>query len=187
MPTDSNMAEIKTLLDSNAVQRALTRIAHEIAERNPNPDLIGLIGIQRGGIHLAKRLAKLLSELVGKSVPFGVIDVSMHRDDIAQRGVITVQPTEVPFDVEGKTIVLVDDVLFNGRTVRAALDATHHLGRPQCIQLAVLVDRGHRELPIKPDFIGKNIPTSITERVQVSLTETNGEDIVTLLSINPEA
>ncbi len=175
------MDENKTLLDSDAVQRALTRIAHEIAERNPDAIRVGLIGIQRGGIHLAKRLAGILSEIWGEPVPFGVIDVSMHRDDIAQRGVVTVQPTEVPFDVEGKTIILVDDVLFNGRTVRAALDATHHLGRPQCIQLAVLIDRGHRELPIKPDFIGKNIPTALNERIQVSLTETGGNDIVSLL------
>ena len=122
----------------------------------------------------------------GELIPYGVIDVSMHRDDIAQRGVVTVQPTEVPFDVEGKTIILVDDVLFNGRTVRAALDATHHLGRPKCIQLAVLVDRGHRELPIKPDFIGKNIPTSQNERIEVSLTETGGHDTVSLIPLNTE-
>ena len=110
----------------------------------------------------------------------------MHRDDITQRGVVTVKPTEVPFDVEGKTIILVDDVLFNGRTVRAALDATHHLGRPQSIQLAVLIDRGHRELPIKPDFVGKNIPTALDERIDVSLTETGGNDIVTLLPFKLE-
>ena len=109
----------------------------------------------------------------------------MHRDDIAHRGVVTVQPTEVPFDVEGRIIVLVDDVLFKGRTVRAALDAVHYLGRPQCIQLAVLVDRGHRELPIKPDFVGKNVPTALDESVQVSLTETGGDDTVSLHPIKP--
>ena len=186
MPIPKSMAENKTLLDANAVQRALTRIAHEIAERNIDPIKVGLIGIQRGGIHLAKRLSGILSEICGELIPYGVIDVSMHRDDIAQRGVVTVQPTEVPFDVEGKTIILVDDVLFNGRTVRAALDATHHLGRPKCIQLAVLVDRGHRELPIKPDFIGKNIPTSQNERIEVSLTETGGHDTVSLIPLNTE-
>ena len=186
MPISKSMAENKTLLDANAVQRALTRIAHEIAERNIDPIKIGLIGIQRGGIHLAKRLSGILSEICGELIPYGVIDVSMHRDDIAQRGVVSVQPTEVPFDVEGKTIILVDDVLFNGRTVRAALDATHHLGRPKCIQLAVLVDRGHRELPIKPDFIGKNIPTSQNERIEVSLTETGGHDTVSLIPLNTE-
>ena len=186
MPISKSMAENKTLLDANAVQRALTRIAHEIAERNIDPIKVGLIGIQRGGIHLAKRLSGILSEICGELIPYGVIDVSMHRDDIAQRGVVTVQPTEVPFDVEGKTIILVDDVLFNGRTVRAALDATHHLGRPKCIQLAVLVDRGHRELPIKPDFIGKNIPTSQNERIEVSLTETGGHDTVSLIPLNTE-
>jgi len=109
----------------------------------------------------------------------------MHRDDIAQRGVVSVQPTEVPFDVEGKTIVLIDDVLFNGRTVRAALDAVHHLGRPRQIQLAVLVDRGHRELPIKPDFVGKNVPTALDERIEVSLSETGDDDTVTLQSMSP--
>ena len=186
MPIALAMDENNTLLDSGAVQRALTRIAHEIAERNPDAIRVGLIGIQRGGIHLAKRLASILSGIWGEPVPFGVIDVSMHRDDIAQRGVVTVQPTEVPFDVEGKNIILVDDVLFNGRTVRAALDATHHLGRPQCIQLAVLIDRGHRELPIKPDFVGKNIPTALNERIQVSLTETGGDDTVTLLPLKAE-
>ena len=186
MPISKSMAENKTLLDANAVQRALTRIAHEIAERNIDPIKVGLIGIQRGGIHLAKRLSGILSEICGELIPYGVIDVSMHRDDIAQRGVVTVQPTEVPFDVEGKAIILVDDVLFNGRTVRAALDATHHLGRPKCIQLAVLVDRGHRELPIKPDFIGKNIPTSQNERIEVSLTETGGHDTVSLIPLNTE-
>ncbi len=180
------MAENKILMDSGGVQRALTRIAHEIAERNTDAIRVGLIGIQRGGIHLAKRIAELLSGIWEETVPFGVIDVSMHRDDIAQRGVVTVQPTEVPFDVEGKTIILVDDVLFNGRTVRAALDATHHLGRPQSIQLAVLIDRGHRELPIKPDFVGKNIPTALDERIDVSLTETGGNDIVTLLPFKLE-
>ncbi|MBO24567.1 MAG: bifunctional pyr operon transcriptional regulator/uracil phosphoribosyltransferase [Verrucomicrobiales bacterium] len=179
------MSDGKTILDADAVHRGLTRIAHEIAERNTDIDRVGLIGIQRGGIHLARRLAKLLSGIWGQPASCGVIDVSMHRDDIARRGIVTVQPTEVPFDVEGRIIVLVDDVLFKGRTVRAALDAVHYLGRPRCIQLAVLVDRGHRELPIKPDFVGKNVPTALDEQIQVSLTETGGDDTVSLHPIKP--
>lgn len=178
------MADEKLLLDADAIQRGLTRIAHEIAEANPNSKSVGLIGIQRGGIHLAKRMASLLTGIWGHDAPVGVLDVSMHRDDIGQRGIVSVQPTEVPFDVEGKTIVLVDDVLFNGRTVRAALDAVHHLGRPRRIQLAVLTDRGHRELPIKPDFVGKNIPTALEEHIEVSLSETGGNDSVTLQALS---
>ena len=139
------------------------------------------------GSRLATRLAKLLGGVWGHDAPAGVLDVSMHRDDIGQRGIVSVQPTEVPFNVEGRTIVLVDDVLFNGRTVRAALDAVHHLGRPRRIQLAVLVDRGHRELPIKPDYVGKNIPTAIDERIEVSLSETGGNDSVTLQAAPPHA
>ena len=179
------MADEKLLLNADAIQRRLTRIAHEIAEANADSKSVGLIGIQRGGVHLARRLAGLLTGIWGHDAPAGVLDVSMHRDDIGQRGIVSVQPTEVPFDVEGKTIVLVDDVLFNGRTVRAALDAVHHLGRPQRIQLAVLVDRGHRELPVKPDFVGKNIPTALDERIQVSLSETGDDDSVTLRAANP--
>ena len=178
------MADEKLLLDADAIQRGLTRIAHEIAEANADSKSVGLIGIQRGGVHLAGRLARLLTGIWNHDAPVGVLDVSMHRDDIGQRGIVNVQPTEVPFDVEGKTIVLVDDVLFNGRTVRAALDAVHHLGRPQRIQLAVLVDRGHRELPVKPDFVGKNVPTALDERIQVSLSETGGDDSVTLQTLN---
>ncbi len=179
------MADEKLILDADAIQRGLTRIAHEIAEANADSASVGLIGIQRGGVHLAGRLAKLLAGIWGHDAPLGVLDVSMHRDDIGQRGIVSVQPTEVPFDVDGKTIVLIDDVLFNGRTVRAALDAVHHLGRPRRIQLAVLVDRGHRELPIKPDFVGKNVPTALDERIEVSLSETGDDDTVTLQSISP--
>ena len=175
------MTDGKLLLDANAIQRSLTRIAHEIAESNADSCSVGLIGIQRGG----SRLAKLLTGIWSHDAPLGVLDVSMHRDDIAQRGIVSVQPTEVPFDVEGKTVVLVDDVLFNGRTIRAALDAVHHLGRPRRIQFAVLVDRGHRELPVKPDFVGKNVPTALDERIQVSLSETGGDDSVTLQALSP--
>ena len=180
VPPTPTMADTKLLIDADAIQRSLTRIAHEIAEANTDSKSVGLIGIQRGGVHLAWRLAKLLGSIWGHDAPVGVLDVSMHRDDIAQRGIVSVQPTEVPFDVEGKTIVLIDDVLFNGRTVRAALDAVHHLGRPRRIQLAVLIDRGHRELPIKPDYVGKNVPTALDERIEVSLSEAGGDDSVTL-------
>ena len=165
------MADEKLILDADAIQRGLTRTAHEIAEANADNASVGLIGIQRGGVHLAKRLAGLLGGIWGRDAPVGVLDVSMHRDDISQRGIVSVQPTEVPFDVEGKTVVLVDDVLYSGRTVRAALDAMNDIGRPDVVRLAVLVDRGHRDLPIRADHVGKNLPSARTERVAVRLSE----------------
>lgn len=166
-----SMPEPNIILNAQAIQRALTRIAHEIAERNETGDDVVLIGIQRGGVPLAERLSKLLAGIWSQSVPTGALDVSMHRDDLSQRVAPNVQPTVIPFDVTGKTVVLVDDVLFNGRTIRAAMDALNDFGRPKRIQLAVLVDRGHRELPIKADFVGKNVPTALTERVIVRLKE----------------
>ena len=165
------MPEPTVILDAVAIQRALTRIAHEIAERNEQSTEVALAGIPVGGDHLAARLAKILTGIWNHPVPVGVLDVSMHRDDLDQRIAPTVHPTDIPFDVNGKTIVLVDDVLFSGRTTRAAMDALTDFGRPKRIQLAVLVDRGHRELPIKADFVGKNVPTSITEKILVRLTE----------------
>ncbi len=168
------------LLNSSAINRALTRIAHEIAERNEESEKLVVIGIQRGGVHLAKRLGKLLTEILGHPVPAGAIDVSMHRDDLDQRLTPDVHPTQIPVDITGKTIVLVDDVLFRGRTTRAALDALNDFGRPRSIQLAVLVDRGHRELPIKADYVGKNIPTALPERINVSLREDGGNEMVLL-------
>jgi pyrimidine operon attenuation protein/uracil phosphoribosyltransferase len=170
------MPESNIILNAQAIQRALTRIAHEIAERNETGDDVVLIGIQRGGVPLAERLSKLLAGIWGQPVPTGALDVSMHRDDLSQRAAPNVQPTVIPFDVTGKTVVLVDDVLFNGRTIRAAMDALNDFGRPKRIQLAVLVDRGHRELPIKADFVGKNVPTSLTEKVRVRLDEPGAED-----------
>ena len=178
------MPEPKLILDSLAIRRGLTRIAHEIAERNQTSREVGLLGIQKGGIHLASRLAKLLATIWEHPTPMGTLDVSMHRDDLDQRGAVTVLPTEIPFDVTGKTVVLVDDVLFSGRTIRAALDAIHHVGRPNRIQLAVLIDRGHRELPIKSDFVGKNVPTGADERINVSLTEVGGNETVTLETLD---
>jgi len=162
------------------MQRALTRIAHEIAERNESGAEVVLVGIQRGGVPLARRLGLLLSQIWGHAVPTGSLDVSMHRDDLDQRVAPNVQPTVIPFDVTGKTVVLVDDVLFSGRTVRAAMDALNDFGRPLRIQLAVLIDRGHRELPIKADFVGKNVPTAPGERVVVRFQEEDAVDEVAL-------
>jgi pyrimidine operon attenuation protein/uracil phosphoribosyltransferase len=172
------MTEPAQILNAAAIRRALVRIAHEIAERNERSDDVVLVGIQRGGIPLAKRLGEHLAEIWKQPVPTGSLDVSMHRDDLDQRAAPNVQPTVIPFDVTGKTVVLVDDVLFSGRTIRAAMDALNDFGRPRQIQLAVLVDRGHRELPIKADFVGKNQPTSHAESVVVRLSEAGGEDEV---------
>jgi len=165
------MPDATVILDALAIQRALTRIAHEIAERNEHSAEVALVGIPVGGDHLAARLAKILGGIWNHSVPVGILDTSMHRDDLDQRIAPTVHPTEIPFDVNGKTIVLVDDVLFSGRTTRAAMDALNDFGRPKKIQLAVLVNRGHRELPIKADFIGKNVPTALDEKISLLLTE----------------
>ena len=165
------MSEPITVLDATAIHRALTRIAHEIAERNEQSAEVALIGIPIGGDQLAARLAKILAGIWNHAVPVGILDTTMHRDDLDQRIAPTVHPTDIPFDVTGKTVVLVDDVLFSGRTTRAAMDALNDFGRPKKIQLAVLVDRGHRELPIKADFIGKNVPTSLDEKISLRLTE----------------
>ena len=174
------MPESIVLLDSQAIRRALTRIAHEIAERNEADQEVVLVGIPEGGVPLAQRLSALLQEIWGHPVPVGTLDVSMHRDDLGQRAAPTVHPTVVPFDVTGKTVVIVDDVLFSGRTTRAAMDALNDFGRPRRIQLAVLVDRGHRELPIKADFVGKNVPTSPSEKVHVKVSQPGIQDEVVL-------
>jgi pyrimidine operon attenuation protein / uracil phosphoribosyltransferase len=173
------MPESTVILDAQGIHRALTRVAHEIAERNESRKVV-LIGIQRGGVPLAGRLNTLLAGIWKQSVPIGSLDVSMHRDDLGQRATPNVHPTVIPFDVTGKTVVLVDDVLFNGRTIRAAMDALNDFGRPKRIQLAVLVDRGHRELPIKADFVGKNVPTAFSEKVRVRLDLPGKEDEVVL-------
>lgn len=172
------MPETSVILTAAAIQRALVRIAHEIAERNELGQEVVLVGIQRGGVPLAERLASVLSGIWGHPVPTGKLDVSMHRDDLDRRMAPDVQPTVIPFDVTGKTVVLVDDVLFKGRTTRAAMDALNDFGRPKRIQLAVLVDRGHRELPIKADFVGKNQPTSLAESVHVTVGEEGRPDEV---------
>jgi pyrimidine operon attenuation protein/uracil phosphoribosyltransferase len=174
------MPDTNLLLSASALDRALVRIAHEIAERNDLSQGVVLVGIQRGGTFLAERLGALLQRIWQHPVPVGALDVSMHRDDIGQDLSRAIHPTTIPFDVTDKTVVLVDDVLFSGRTTRAAMDALNDFGRPKAIQLAVLVDRGHRELPIKADYVGRNVPTSLRERVDVHLKEATGEDKVSL-------
>ncbi len=155
-------------MDAAAVQRALRRMAHEIIERNGGTDGLVLIGLQIGGVFLAERLAGLLGQIDGRPVSVGSLDVAMHRDDIGLRPVMVQAPTVISVDLTGRTVVLVDDVLYTGRTVRAALDAVCDFGRPRAVQLAVMVDRGHRELPIRADYVGKNLPTRAEEMVDVS-------------------
>lgn len=172
----------KKLLDKKEIDRTLTRMGHEIIEKNKGTEGLCLIGIQRGGIFLAERLAKKIRETEGGEIPVGSLDISFYRDDIKIRKQPTVSKTEIPFGVDGKKIILVDDVFFTGRSIRAALDAIMDMGRPALIQLAVLIDRGHREIPIRADYAGKNVPTSINERVEVLLAEEGHEDSVELLS-----
>ena len=162
------------------MERILTRVAHEIAERNANSSEVLLVGIQDSGVPLARRLATLLEGIWSHPVPAGSLDISLHRDDLDLRAAPHLHPTEIPCDINNRIVVLVDDVLFSGRTIRAALDSLTDFGRARQIQLAVLVDRGHRELPIRADFVGKNISTSPTERVKVELKELHGRDAVTL-------
>ena len=157
-----------TVMDADDLRRAVTRIAHEIVERNHGLDGVALVGLQTGGVPLARRLAEALSEIDGTDVPLGTLDVAFYRDDIGLRPVIPEAVTDISFDLTDLAVVLVDDVLFTGRTVRAALNALNDYGRPRAVQLAVMVDRGHRQLPIRPDFVGKNLPTRFDEQVDVS-------------------
>ncbi|HVF09840.1 MAG TPA: bifunctional pyr operon transcriptional regulator/uracil phosphoribosyltransferase PyrR [Abditibacteriaceae bacterium] len=165
------------LMDASDVARALKRVAHEIVERNRGVNEVVLIGLWTRGVPLARRIAAHLAAIENQDVPVGALDVALYRDDYRTRRVAP-QETSINFDVSGKVVVLVDDVLFTGRTVRAALDALNDLGRPASVQLAVLIDRGHRELPLRADFVGKNAPTARDENVTVHLTETDGEDVV---------
>ncbi|HHW45091.1 bifunctional pyr operon transcriptional regulator/uracil phosphoribosyltransferase PyrR [Desulfofundulus thermobenzoicus] len=170
------------ILDKEGIRRALTRIAHEIIERNKGTEELALIGIRRRGVPLAERLAAKIKEIEGSTVPVGTLDITLYRDDLttlAQQPLV--HRTEVPFPVSDKKIVLVDDVIYTGRTIRAALDAIMDLGRPRVIQLAALIDRGHRELPIRADYVGKNVPTSRREVVAVRLQEIDGEERVLIL------
>ena len=155
-------------MDAEDLRRAITRIAHEITEHNQGLDDVVLVGLQTGGVPLAGRLAEALHQVEGVEVPIGTIDVAFYRDDIGLRPVLPEAVTDIPFDLTGRAVILVDDVLFTGRTVRAALDALNDYGRPRSVQLAVMIDRGHRELPIRPDYIGKNIPTRRDEMVDVT-------------------
>lgn len=169
------------IMTKDDIKRALTRMAHEILEKNQGSENLALIGIRTRGIFLARRLAAIIHQVEGTAVAVGTLDITLYRDDIAAKGGIPiVGGSDVPFDLNGKKVVLCDDVLYTGRTIRAALDALFDLGRPSFIRLAVLVDRGHRELPIRADYVGKNIPTSYREAVDVRLSEADGEDTVIL-------
>jgi pyrimidine operon attenuation protein/uracil phosphoribosyltransferase len=162
------MVEKETvILDADGIKRALTRVAHEILEKNKGSADLVLIGIRTGGDHLARLLRDRIKEVEGVDIPLGAVDVTMYRDDFGSRGALPVGLTEIPFALDDKKVVLVDEVIFTGRTIRAAMDALIDLGRPRCIQLAVLIDRGHRELPIRPDFVGRNVPTAQEEDILV--------------------
>ena len=191
MRTPALTAAGKVLLDDEAIRRTLSRIAHEIIERNDDLDSVALVGIHTRGVPLAQRLRRLIAERTGDELALGQLDITFHRDDVSVRGGTAprrpqpvVRDTRLGFDLSGKTVILVDDVLYTGRTIRAAIDALFEFGRPARVQLAVLADRGHRELPIRPDYDGKNLPTSRGERVQVQLVEVDEVDRVLLV---PEA
>jgi pyrimidine operon attenuation protein/uracil phosphoribosyltransferase len=187
-PATPFSAGAKLLLDAEAISRALSRIAHELIEGNADLDRVALVGIQTRGVPLASRLRRLVQERSGVELPLGALDITFHRDDVHVRDAgrppgrqPVVRATTLPFSIEGMTVVLVDDVLYTGRTIRAAIDALLDFGRPARVQLAVLVDRGHRELPIRPDYVGKNLPTARSERIQVELVEVDEVEGVLLV------
>jgi pyrimidine operon attenuation protein/uracil phosphoribosyltransferase len=187
MTTPARTSAGTLLLDAEAIERTLSRIAHEIIERNPELDRVALVGIHTRGVPLARRLRRLIADRAGLEPALGAIDITFHRDDVHVRGgeaPLHAQPlvrdTQLDFQLEGMTCILVDDVLYTGRTIRAAIDALFEFGRPGRVQLAVLADRGHRELPIRPDYVGKNLPTAADERVQVQLVEIDEVDRVIL-------
>ena len=178
----------KVVLERDDVRRTLQRIAHEIAEKNPDPEGLAIVGIHTRGALLARRLHTLLGELTAVELPIGDVDISFYRDDVGAKAPgaqPVVHASHIDFDLTGRTVVLVDDVLFTGRTVRAAIEAVFDYGRPQRVQLAVLCDRGHRELPFRPDYVGKNLPTAREERVNVRLEEVDGTDEVTISDPSP--
>src|SRR5213082_151072 len=175
MTTRPRLREKAQVLDDAALDRALTRIAHEILERNGGAKDLAFVGLRTRGVTLAHRLAAKIAAIDGAHLPVGTLDITLYRDDLDMRGAPVIRGTDIPFSIKNKTVVLVDDVLYTGRTIRAALDALIDLGRPGSIQLAILIDRGHRELPIRPDYIGKNLPTSRRESVAVRLKEHDGE------------
>ena len=175
-PTKQNSSAAVPVMDAEAMRRALRRVAHEIIERNPQLEKVMHAGIPSRGVEIARRIAAFIREIENINVQIGVIDVAMHRDDVGTRPELPmVRASELPLPLEGRTVVIVDDVLYTGRTVRAAMDAISSFGRPARIQLAVLIDRGHRELPIRPDYVGKNLPTATGEQIQVRLQETDNE------------
>jgi len=178
--------KVKTYIsDEKSLSRTITRLAHEILEKCKGTENVGIIGIRTRGEYLANRIASKIEEIEKVELPIGVLDVVMYRDDFRMKGKLpTVEITNIPFEVDGKILILVDDVIYTGRTIRAALDALMDFGRPSCIQLAVLVDRGHRELPIRADYIGRNIPTSEGEEVRVKMKEIDGEDGIYLVEEN---
>ncbi len=177
-----SLKEKALILDKTGIDRALIRIAHEILEKNKGAKDIVLVGIQHGGVHLSKRLAAKIREIEKIDIPVGSLDITMYRDDLSTRKSQPVpKATDITFDIQGKVMVLVDDVIFTGRTIRSALNSVMDYGRPRRIQLAVLVDRGHRELPIRADYVGKNLPTSAREKVEVMLAEDGGEEKVVIL------
>jgi pyrimidine operon attenuation protein / uracil phosphoribosyltransferase len=171
----------KKLLGADDIRRALARLAHEVVERNQGVESLVLVGLRTRGFPLARRLQQRILEFEGAAVPLGELDVTLYRDDVYQRAPRALSPTSIPVDISEKTVILVDDVLYTGRTIRAALDALIDLGRPRAIQLVCLIDRGHRELPIRPDYVGKNVPTSRNEKVAVRLDEVDGVDEVVLV------
>lgn len=176
---------MKAVLSSADIARALTRISHEIIEKNRGIDDVILLGIPTRGAHLAARIGTEMSRIDSREIPVGTLDITLHRDDLRSKPPRALTPTRIPGGtIDGKRVVLVDDVLYSGRTIRAALDALGELGRPANVQLAVLVDRGHRELPIRADYVGKNLPTSHDELVRVSIAEFDGEDLVVIASAN---
>ncbi|MEJ8645104.1 bifunctional pyr operon transcriptional regulator/uracil phosphoribosyltransferase PyrR [Streptomyces sp. MS1.HAVA.3] len=181
MDTQQHTDSMRPVLEAQDIARVLTRIAHEIVERAKGADDVVLLGIPTRGVYLARRLAAKLEEITGTKIPVGSLDITMYRDDLRMKPARAIGRTEIPGDdLDGRLVVLVDDVLFSGRTIRAALDALGDLGRPRAVQLAVLVDRGHRELPIRADYVGKNLPTSLRETVKVQLQEEDGRDAVLL-------
>ncbi len=175
------MDDTRVVMDGESIDRALARIAHEILEKNKGVEELVLVGIQTGGVFLAQRLRKIISGIEGVLVPLGILDITFYRDDLL-KGRKKPRPgkTDIPFSLDGRKVVLVDDVLFTGRTIRAAMDALIDFGRPRLIQLAVLIDRGHRELPIRADFVGKNLPSALWEAVTVNLAEKNGQNEVVI-------
>jgi len=177
----------KKLLGADDIRRAVARLAHEVLEHNHGVESLVLVGLQTRGVPLARRLQDCIREFEGATVPLGELDITLYRDDVHQRAPRALSPTTIPVDISDKTVILVDDVLYTGRTARAALDALIDLGRPRAIQLVCLVDRGHRELPIRPDYIGKNVPTSLNEKVAVRLQEIDGVDEVVLIAPGGDA